>query len=350
MTVIPRHPVNRTCPSTIPRLQQKRKLSPMLSQPSKQITTTLNSVKKTSYSSLKSRNVPKRKSPVMMSTPTMTKSGLFSTPVAIKFNPRQTPVSGSKVKRLYDNIATKNLPTKNAMSKTPLIQRKVNRTLDYSLGESSNLNVSGSSNKVLLNTTTLLHKETHNTTATRQVQTADKSTQTHHKHHLKTQRRSFDKTAERLHPSKRRLFSNKQLSSGQITSKDNMSAMSVETLPAAESQNLGDSPSVNRAKCKEHQPFQLDLCKNDSLLMLEIKKALPLMKSKQINLNDLVKDCIKNHKLQKNSREGKQQKCACIFCVMENSTFILSPEMLFKAFVKFLFKVFSCMDVKFFHS
>lgn len=323
MTVTPRHVMTGT--SRIP----KRKLSPVLTQKIKMVSTPINTGKKVTKPAATPRAASKRKySPVMMSTPTMTKSGLFTTPVAIRFNPRQTPVSSNKVKRQLDYSAVKNTTPKiNKMlsNRKTLVRQTVN-TSDSAIIKPKGDTVSSLT-------------QTCSTETVRPIQgmaTIDKGTQTSPRPNLKTRRRCHDRTAAKLHPSKKRLFSSKQLSSKQTES----------SVCTTTSETTSKQLFTLSAESVEQRSVKLDLCKRDSFIMQEIIRALPLIDSEQINLNDLIDDCIKNHKLQKNSKESRHQKCACIFCVMEKSAFFLSTELLFKAFVKFVLKVLSCMDVK----
>ncbi|XP_063421642.1 uncharacterized protein LOC134706540 isoform X2 [Mytilus trossulus] len=272
------------------------------------VITAKHSLKKNVTNSVRSRT------PVYMSTPQMTRTGLFSACVAL--TPR------------YHSIKS---------------TTRVQRSLNYSTVKVTPVKQKKFSSKI----PTMLQSTRRNASSIKKA---------------KKQKSLHNKSSVQPNPTKRRLFGNQKNSSykskSPTTVLTDITNHQTDIPPESDLHSYQvDSPSESATHhLQEHsspiathqeKPVLKDTSfvhsKNSTKQVADDCVIIPKYYDCNSNIVTLDRKQKKSKKPSKKSKRSRQ-RCGCIICVMENSKFVFSTELLFTSCVKFVLKFLSCVD------
>jgi len=285
-------------------------------------------------------HVPSRlRSPVQMSTPQISRTGLFSTPMVLPHRPHVTSRSTSKLQKSSTNCTAVKTPMMKSTAATPM-SVIVPRCLNGFTPTKSQVKVA-----------------------------TDRYSQNRSKTSVKS--KTINKPTTNLHPVQRQLFST------------GIPKLSLKKSASQFQPNIKQNIPAPLTADKEEQAVVTDVVNKDNLTCSITTDAVSSItseftitsdsttvvtnqedndvfqntenylnfseKCRDINDNNVVKYVNKLRKSSKKSKVRKSSKrrtssCSCISCVSEDSKIMLSTGLLFKSCVRFLLNIIYCVD------
>ena len=299
-------------------------------------------------------HVPSRlRSPVQMSTPQISRTGLFSTPMVLPHRPHVTSQSTSKLQKSSTNWTA---------VKTPMMKSSTNWTAVKTPMMKSSTNWTAVKTPMMKSTaatpmSVIVSRRLNGFTPTiSQVKVAtDRYSQNRSKTSVKS--KTINKPTTNLHPVQRQLFStgipkiSLKKSASQLQLNINIPApLTADKEEHVVKDNLTCSITTDAVSSITSDSTTVVTDEQEDEVFQNTENYLNFSeKCRDINDNNVVKYVNKRRKSSKKSKVRKSSKrrsssCSCISCVSEDSNIILSTGLLFKSCVRFLLNIIYCVD------
>lgn len=287
-------------------------------------------------------HVPSRlRSPVQMSTPQISRTGLFSTPMVLPQRPHVTSRSTTKLQKSSTNCTAVKTPMMKSKAATPMlviIPRRLNGfTPTISLVKVATDKYNQNRSKTSIKSKTINKPTTNLHPVQRQLFSTSIP-----KLSLKKSASQFQPNIKQNIPAPLTAHKEEQAVVTDVVNKDNLTCSIITD---AVSSITSDSTTVvtNQEDKDIFQNTENDVFQNTENFSNFSEKC------RDINDNNVVKYVNKRRKSSKKSKVRKFSKrrtssCSCISCVSEDSKIILSTGLLFKSCVRFLLNIIYRVD------